>query len=420
MHPIKAVRSNDFLRHNGIYFVGSLAVSVLNYLFYPILGRLLPTAQFGEVQTLFSLFLQIAIFLGVVTNVAVNVVANEPDSAKRNRVVTELERLTSLLTLAAAIIGIIFIGDLRSFLRFGSDVPFIILGLSLIVSAPLTVQSAFLRGKSAFGRQAANSAIGSFAQIVFAVIFVLAGFGTAGAIGGLVVAQLVTLLLTSLSARRLGLRHVGPRFKLPDLAIIRPQLQYAGLVLIVSLVTTYLFSVDVIVIKHYFNENVAGVYAGIATVGRIIYYLTGSIAVVLLSSVKLGAAPATNRRLLVRSLALHLTLGGAALAVFAIVPRLVIRILIGQKYLPMASLLPRLGLALFVLATASLIFNYDLALRRRSAGVVAVIGAGFTFGLVAWQHSTPTAVVNSILIGGTVLLMVRGLDAIRRYAVHSA
>jgi O-antigen/teichoic acid export membrane protein len=50
----------DLLWHNGIFFVGSLVASVLNYLYYPVLGRMLHPAAFGESQTLVSMFLQVA------------------------------------------------------------------------------------------------------------------------------------------------------------------------------------------------------------------------------------------------------------------------------------------------------------------------------------------------------------------------
>jgi O-antigen/teichoic acid export membrane protein len=52
----RQLRSSDFLRQNAILFVGSLAVSVLNYAYYPVLGRLLKVEEFGEVQVLISLF----------------------------------------------------------------------------------------------------------------------------------------------------------------------------------------------------------------------------------------------------------------------------------------------------------------------------------------------------------------------------
>lgn len=71
-----------FLRHNAIYMVGSLSVAALNYLFYPVLGRMLSPADFGEVQALTSLFTQAAIFLTILTYVTVHVTVNVPKNGR--------------------------------------------------------------------------------------------------------------------------------------------------------------------------------------------------------------------------------------------------------------------------------------------------------------------------------------------------
>ena len=38
---LSAYWRDDFIRHNAIFFAGSMAVAVLNYIYYPIVGRLL-------------------------------------------------------------------------------------------------------------------------------------------------------------------------------------------------------------------------------------------------------------------------------------------------------------------------------------------------------------------------------------------
>jgi O-antigen/teichoic acid export membrane protein len=40
----------DLVRHNLIFFVGTLAIAVFNYLYYPIVGRLVTVSDFGEIQ----------------------------------------------------------------------------------------------------------------------------------------------------------------------------------------------------------------------------------------------------------------------------------------------------------------------------------------------------------------------------------
>ena len=69
---IKKLIKDDFLKNNAIFFIGSMAVAVLNYLYHPILGRMMSVEDFGEVQSLISLFIQLSIFMGVFNIITVN------------------------------------------------------------------------------------------------------------------------------------------------------------------------------------------------------------------------------------------------------------------------------------------------------------------------------------------------------------
>jgi O-antigen/teichoic acid export membrane protein len=89
VNMLHRARSSVFLRHNAIFFIGSVAVGLLNYLYYPVIGRLLSPVAFGEVQTLISLFLQVAIFLMVLGLVTINIVANYKSDTERDAVIFE-------------------------------------------------------------------------------------------------------------------------------------------------------------------------------------------------------------------------------------------------------------------------------------------------------------------------------------------
>jgi O-antigen/teichoic acid export membrane protein len=62
MHLASVLKNSPFLRHNTIYFLGSFASAILNYLYYPVLGRFMDIVHFGETQVLISLFMQFSIF----------------------------------------------------------------------------------------------------------------------------------------------------------------------------------------------------------------------------------------------------------------------------------------------------------------------------------------------------------------------
>ncbi len=404
-------RRSRFIRHNGIFFVGAVAVGALNYLYYPVMGRLLDTVSFGEVQTLISLFVQSTIFLSVLGLVTVNIVANYRSEERRDMVIREFEQLALLISVGLAVLAIVFAGQLAHFLHFHSVWPFVLLMAAMVLSVPFTFRSAFLRGKQRFGLVSSGNLVGAGGKLLFALLFVLVGFGTNGAIGGLVAAQLVAFCLIAYWAAKAGLKKAvsGNIVRLPNLSIIVPELRYGLLVLLGSLVITLQYSIDIVVIKHYFDPHTAGVYAGVATVARTIFFATASIAMVLMSMVRLDATPEENRALGIKSMALLVVVALPITLLCIVKPELVVSVLMGKDYIAAASLLPRLSITVFIISLLNVIVSYYLALRRYAIAPLLLIGAGITYLLVMMRHATLSAVVNSLLIGSLSMLVIFGL-----------
>jgi O-antigen/teichoic acid export membrane protein len=398
---VQLFKDSEFLRHNAVFFAGSMAVSVLNYLYYPVLGHLLKPAAFGEVQTLISLFLQIAIFLTVLGLLTVNLVANYGDKPEVQRTILELEKLALFISAVGLIIAVACGPILQRFFRFDEVMPFIVLAIAVVVSVPSTFRMAYLRGKQKFGLNSWAQLIGAGSKLVFSVILIALGFGTTGAIAGLVIAQIVSFVYAGVKAEQAGFKlKLRTNFwRMPDMKLILPELKYAGLVLVGSLVITALYSIDIIAVKHYFDSRTAGLYAGIATVARIIFFLTGSISQVLLPAVKLTNSDHDNRQVLKKSAILLVAIGGVALLVFWLLPGLIMQILLGHEYRAYAHLLPLLSLVVFIVSVINLIVLYHMALRRYAIAYIAIIGLAVTCGLVVISHASLQAVINSMLYG---------------------
>lgn len=410
------IRKSTFIRHNAIFFGGALLTGFFNYLYYPVLGRLMSPVPFGETQTLVSLFLQIATFLTVLGLLAVNIVVNHSDSRVGNRLVIELEKLALIIGLLLVGAAVVFGPALRDYFHFGSTVPFVILMLAVVASVTWTFRSAFLRAKQKFGLYSIANFTSSALKIVASVALVVAGFGTSGALAGLALSQVFASVYVVYYARKYGFnesllrRSDGARQRrLPDFTLIRPELRYALLVLVCSLAITVLYSVDILVVKHYFDAETAGLYASIATVSRILFFLTASVAQVMLPNVKLHGDAKQNTRILLKSFALVTIIGGATLLIFWLAPRLVIKILMGSTYLTYAHLLPRLGLAIFFVSIANLLLTYFMALRKYLTGLLAVIGTAVTYGLLVANHQSLEAIVDSLLTGSVLLTALLGI-----------
>lgn len=405
MQKVRALLGNDFVRNNLVYFIGSMAVSFLNYLYYPVLGHVLSVEQFGEIQVLISLYIQMTIFLSVLGLVSTNVVLNVRDSKVVNHTVSELEKVSLYASVIILLAVAVLSPFLKSALKFDSIWPFIIITLVFVAGVPLGFRSAFLRGKGDFVGTSIQGIIASFLKIVASVVLVLVGLKVTGAAGGILVAQLLAFAYAAYKAKKLGFeRHRGGAGV--DWHVLRPQFKFAGLVLFVSLVTTLLYSADVTVIKYLFSPQVAGEYAGMSTIARIILFLTGSIAIVLLSSVKLDRPPEQNSRLLIRSLGLTLAIGGSTTLVFALFPTQIIHLLFGRRYDNFAHLLPMLSLAMLAISLSTLMSNYHIALRHYWVAFYVGLGAVVTAGLIAAFHASPDAIVGDLAAGAGTLFMV--------------
>jgi O-antigen/teichoic acid export membrane protein len=403
---IQRAKESPFVRHNAIFFAGSLLIGFLNYLYYPVLGRLMRPAVFGEVQTLVSLFLQITIFLTVLGLLSINIVTNVDDVRQRNRLILELEKLAILVSVVFLSVSILLGPWLRDYFNFGSPLPFSLLALAIAISVPLTFRGAYLRAKQHFGHNSITLVVAAGTNLVLSATLVASGLRTSGAMVGLVLSQLLAFGYAARFARKYGFTESlkGHLFRLPDIKLIRPELIFAFWVLISSLSITVMYSVDIVMVKHYFDAKTAGLYAGIATIARILFFLTASIGQVMMPAIKLKLSARENRRTFLYSLALVTAVGGSAVVVFYVAPHLIIGILMGKTYQAYADLLPRLSLAIFIISVLNLFMGYFIAVRYFPAAIITGLGAAITFGLMYTHHQSLGDVINSLLIGSVAMI----------------
>lgn len=408
---LSQLKNSQFLRHNAVFFFGSVLVGALNYAYYPVLGRLMEPADFGEIQVLVSLFLQFTIFLNVLGMITINITANYDSTAKAHRMIYELEKLAVYIAMAILVFSIVAGGFFAQILQFDSQAPFVALAMALLVSIPLTFRSAYARGQKKFGVASISQLIGAGVKIAFSAGLVVAGLGVTGAIFGIVSAQLAAFLYAAWWAAKLGL--VRPKLaqygKLPDLKAIWPEIKYSGLVFVGLLTITLMMSVDVLFVKYYFDAETAGQYAGVATVARIIFFLAVPIAQVLMPMVKIKQSARANGQLLVKSLVLTVLICGAALAICWLFPEVILKILMGGQYDELVGLLPALSLVVFIISLVNLVVMYYLALRHKMVVLVGIIGFGVVVGLVLYGHATVSTIVYNILLGSILTLVAAGL-----------
>lgn len=397
--------NSSFLRKNALLFGASVVVGALNYLYSPVLGRMLDPASFGEVQTLVSLFLQVSIFLIVLGVVVTNITKNYADETKRDHTIFELQKFALIIACVIFAIIVAFSPILSRALHFGSVWPFIIFGLAIVASVPLFFKIAVLRGKQKFVQFALAQILSAGGKLVASVIFVFLGLGTVGALFGIVVAQIGAWFYAKSKTAKIDrtIFTIRQVFTKPKLKEIRPELRYSFFVFLGSFGIMSLCSVDVIIVKYFFSAEIAGLYAGVATVARGVFFLTASISQVMLGVVQIGSQK--NSRLLFKSFILLFAISLPVCLILILFPSQITSLLMGPSYQELSFLLPKLVVANFTISILNLLVLYFLALRRVIVSIIAIIGFVASCIWMVNSHDSLNSIVNSLLIGSFVTLL---------------
>ena len=409
---LKRFWDDAYIRNSAIFFSGSMFVAFLNYLRYPLLSRVLPVESFGEVQALLAVYSEIAMALGAFSMATIHLSANCED-ADECAAVAQLFRNASFVLVAVMVAGVVIGAQVfASALHFANPVPFLVLGVMLLVSALYSVRLGYLQGQSRFGRAVIASSIVSGSGLLCIALFTYLGWGTAGAIGGIVAGQVLALGFVWFNTRHALKRHPDKPFVLTP-ARAGEELRHVGCTFVTLASLTILYTADTIVVKRYFPAVDAGLYSGVSTVSNIVVFASAPLASVMLSAIKRSHSLAQNLHALRKGLLGVGAVGGAVTFGFALIPSFVVKALMGAKYLPYAQLLPLQSVAFFCVALANVLVMYSLALRRYTLTVVAGCACALLVALTLAHHARLEEVVQNFTLTGAGTLLVSGYVVLR-------
>lgn len=364
---------------------------------------MLAPASFGDVQALMSLIAQSGIILGAFSLVVVNITTNTDSPEERNAIIFELQKISFYLIAFVFTLLLLSLPFMKQFFNFSSYVPLLGLAIILPISALSTFRNAYLQGSGNFKKLSLSGIVGSLSRLVFVFLLILLGLEVLGATLGIVLAHAAALVYLIYQTRD-SLR-VSPSSGLHLLhnRRVKHELIYGVLVLFATSLVTLFYTSDVLIIKHYFSAVDAGLYSGISTVAKILFFAVGPSSVVLLSSVKMRQSFKENSRALVKSLGISLVVGVCGLVAFYLFNDMIIKLMIGSKYVPFAHYLPQAGLVMFLTAFANIFIFYFLALRRFFLIGVSVVGISALCFILMAGHTSIQEVLNNLTISLAVI-----------------
>lgn len=427
---IKYLKDNDFIRHNAIFFIGSLVIAGLNYLYYPVIGRFVSVSEFGEIQAILSIFTQLGILLTAFGYVVTNIINNEKDRSSSKIVILQLERVT--LIIACVLLALLCLGSwlLKNGLHFTSSVPFILVGVLVLLNVPSTSRMYLLQGLRKLKEVSISGIILSVSKLILSVILILAGFNVIGVMLAYIFAQILMLIFLSRKTRNEfvgldeGVKCVSNNQITPSQKkLVKKELIYGGAIILLLFSFTILYSFDVVVARMFLSPEDAGIYSGISVIARIVYFITASVAGVLIATVKLNDGHRNSIKALKKSSLLVLLIGGSVFVIFLLMPNLVISILMGSRYTAVSYLLPLTSFVMLISSFNNLFVCFQIARRQYRAILATLAGLIVLVVLLSQMHSDYYDIIESFLISNIVTFIVLLVQIIKkgdRYGKNAA
>ena len=263
------------------------------------------------------------------------------------------------------------------------------------------INDGMLRGFFRFGFISLNAVLTTILKLGLAIILVRWGFSVAGALGAIILGSAFAYLFSFYPLRFLRQYKDGARS-----VNWRGFFSYTIPVLLANLGLTSLYSSDIILVKHLFPAYEAGLYASLAVLGKIVFFVSGTVPAVMFPLVSERFENGKNYQNLFRQS--FLIIGGVSLLVIAIYfsfPKLMINLLYGSVYLTAAPLLGIFAVFIALYSECNLLVNFFLSIRKTWLVVLPVLAALLQIVLIWFFHQSLFQVIL-ISMGVCALLLV--------------
>ncbi|WP_287045345.1 hypothetical protein [Herpetosiphon sp.] len=376
-------------------FISMMLVNAGNYGFNVLVGRWLGPSAYAEINLMITLFL-IATFItsGLQMSAARAIVGSN------NQAILTMLRRVAWVCGGLSLLGLgLFAAFWQTLFHTASASPFIILGVGLACYYALGVERGIAQGCAHFGRLAWNFQIEMAVRLMGACVFVGLGMGVAGA----TIALSSSIVIAWLDSRR---SYATVEQHRTNNSI---QLQMMLPIIIHLLGQVLINNSDVLLVKAWFPAMIAGQYAALALIGRVVFFATATLGTILFPRVLRSTQHSEQQRLFWQSIMITVAIAGLITLLCKIIPQLILGWLFGEAYLPIADFLWLYAVATSCYAIANISITYQLAQDRSFGAWIALLAGSIQIGVMSWFNQSIHQILYSqvgVMLGLLLVLML--------------
>lgn len=393
---------------SSVIFFGSLGSSLLNYVFNLIMGRTLSVGDYGTFASLISLFNIFSVFAIAIMMVFAKLSASLIGQKKEKLIgslVIAGNKWVGLMSLFICGLLLIFSVQISNFLHINSQSFVVLIVVSLFFSFLTSVPQGTLQGLLKFGYFSFVNIFSSLIKLIFGILLVTIGLKALGAIYAFLLSGIAAYLFSFLPLLKYFKTKVSvDKFTLSSLH--NKAYAYAIPVFLSNIGIISLVSMDIILVKHYFNPTLAGQYAALSLMGRSIFYVVSPIASVLFPLIV--QKKERQERLtgtLILSIALIVLPSVVLSFIYFFFPRMILGIFFPNSvYLSLAPYLGPFSVFILIYSMCFLLNSFYLSIGKTKVFFFTIISVILQSMSIVFFHDNISQVVTGLIVVSFLLL----------------
>ncbi len=390
-------------------FAGGMVANFLAFIYNLYLAKNLVPADYGVYGSLLSVITLVGVPVSSLGPVVVKFAADyfaKNETEKAARLYFRMTQFIVLITVLLFILFVLFSGFVKSFLHIDNTLYVIFAALTISFFYLNLVNSSYIQSILKFKALALINIFAAIAKLAVGVLLITLGFRIYGAIGGVFAMAFATFITGFIP-----LRFIFKDIRKNSSGIpVKEIFTYALPTSFAIFFMTSFTSTDVILVKHFFNPHQAGFYAGLSLVGKVIFYFTSPIPMVMFPLIIKRSSSGKNFNGLFYLALLLVLLPSVAITVFYFIfPSFIVRLFLsGKDYLSITPYLGFFGIYLTVFSLVNVCINFFLSLNKMKivpAVVIAALLQAFFIGIFHNNFYQVISVSLTVSIGLLTVLL---------------
>ncbi|WP_299434723.1 oligosaccharide flippase family protein [uncultured Aquimarina sp.] len=374
-----------------------------NYLYNLLLGRVLGPELFADAALLIT-FLLVLSFVAMTFQLATAKFSVLFEKSILNRFINLSYRYASLIGIILGVLVIVFANDLQILFNTKSAQMFTLFGIGIPIYFIMSINRGVFQGTKKFSELAITYQSEMISRLLFTLllIYVLPIQPIISIAIGIVLSFVFSLLPFKTKGVSVFKKQTLPK------KYTKHIIRFFMLTAFYELTQIIINNSDILLVKHYFEEYEAGLYASLALIGRVVYFVAWMFVMLLLPKVvqkqKDGEATAP---VLFKYVGYITILSACIVLGCYLFPETVVNLMFGSEYISIAPLLWKYAIATSLFAIANIFAYYYLSLDKYIPVLISGLLGISQLALIIWFHDSLHQVVMMQIISMTVLLIIQ-------------